>query len=98
MAHLANKYFNDISHADVANTKCERSAHTAGLHAEALQLERRDLGRVLAILGDVDEPVLVGHTLIRTRHYLPVGKACLVDSDGQIICQPSPPTVNRVRG
>jgi hypothetical protein len=30
MAHLANKYFNDISHADVANTKCERSAHTAG--------------------------------------------------------------------
>jgi hypothetical protein len=33
MAHLANKYFNDISHADVANTKCERSAHTAGLDA-----------------------------------------------------------------
>jgi hypothetical protein len=31
MAHLANKYFNDISHADVANTKCERSAHTAAL-------------------------------------------------------------------
>jgi hypothetical protein len=35
MAHLANKYFNDISHADVANTKCERSAHTAALPQHA---------------------------------------------------------------
>jgi hypothetical protein len=36
MAHLANKYFNDISHADVANTKCERSAHTAGMKMQSL--------------------------------------------------------------
>jgi hypothetical protein len=36
MAHLANKYFNDISHADVANTKCERSAHTAATNSTAL--------------------------------------------------------------
>jgi len=29
MARLANKETNDISGADVANTKCERSAHAA---------------------------------------------------------------------